>query len=107
MVIKHVREGETARITLPLLEDDVALNGTGFTVSDLAITGSDGVAVDTVADFGWVSAAAGTVYYDPDAADFVATRSPYRVTVELTDGGGKKRYYPSGAPAEIVVRPVR
>lgn len=106
MVIKEVREGETARITLPLLEDRVALNGTGFTVSDLVIRGNDGVAVDTATDFGWVSAAAGTVYYDPDADDFVETRSPYLVTVKLTDGAGKVRYYPSGAPAEIVVRTV-
>lgn len=106
-VIAKITEGETARLTLPLLEDGTALNGTGFTVSDLLITGNDGTVVDTTGDFGWVTASAGTVYYDPDAVDFVTSKSPYRVRVKLLDGSSKVRYYPNGAPAEIVVRSVR
>ena len=104
MTILEVVEGETARITFPLLEDGVALNGTGFTVSDLLITGNDGTAITTTADFGWVSAAAGTVYYDPDSDDFVAAKSPYRVRVKVTDSSTKVRYYPNGAAAHITVR---
>ena len=105
-VIAKIVEGETARLVLPLTEDGSALNGTGMTVSDLIITGNDGTQVTTTDDFGWVSAAAGTVYYDPDSADFVASKSPYRVRVKIADGNSKIRYYPNGASAEIIVRAV-
>lgn len=107
MVIAEVVEGETARITFPLTEDGTALNGTGFTVTDLLLTTVDGRTVDTSGDFDWVSAAAGTVYYDPDATDFVAEHSPYRVRVKVTDSSSKIRFYPNGKAAEIVVHPAR
>jgi len=107
MIIAEVIEGETARLTIPLLEDGAAVNITGFTMSDLLITGSDGTAVTTTADFGVVSASAGTVYYDPDADDFSAAKSPYRVRVKMTDGDSKVRYYPNGASAQITVRAAR
>lgn len=108
MILGNVVEGQTSRIEFPpLTEDDEVIDGTGLTVSDLLITGNDDTAVDTTGDFGWASAPAGTVYYDPDAADFDPAKSPYRVRVKLTDGAGKVRYYPNGAPAELVVRPVK
>jgi hypothetical protein len=109
MVIAEAVQGETARIVLQLQEVSTAgvtsnLNGSGFTVSDLLITTNEGQPLDTGGDFGWVSAAAGTVYYDPDAADFEAAHSPYRVRVKVTDGDGKIRYYPSGKKfGEIIV----
>jgi hypothetical protein len=106
-VIAEVIEGETARLVLPLTEDGTALDGTGFTVSDLYVTGNDGTQVTTTGDFGWVTQSAGTVYYDPDADDFVASKSPYRVRVKLIDGSSKVRMYPNKAAAEIRVRPVR
>jgi hypothetical protein len=106
MTIATIVEGETERLTIPLLEDGVALNGTGFTVTGLLITGNDGTEVDTTGDFDWVSAAAGTVYYDPDAADFAARLSPYRVRVEVT-ANGKVRYYPNNGTAELKVLPLR
>lgn len=99
-IVAEVVEGDTARVTIQLQEVSPAgvlsnLDGTGLTCSDFILTTSDGRAVDTSSDFGWVSDAAGTVYYDPDAADFVAQFSPYRVRVQLTDGSGKTRHYPS------------
>jgi hypothetical protein len=104
MVIAEVVEGETARLVLPLTEDGVALDGTGFTVTDLLITTAEGQPLDTTGDFGWVVEADGTVYYDPDATDFEAGHSPYRVRVKLTDGTGKIRFYPNSKKfAEIVV----
>jgi hypothetical protein len=112
-IVAEAVEGQTARITFQLQEVSTAgvtsnLDGTGFTVSDLLLTTCDGRAVDTTSDFGWVSAAAGTVYYDPDAADFVAQFSPYRVRVKITDGDSKIRYYPSSVDfALITVAPVR
>lgn len=108
MNLHPVIEGETARIPLQLYESPgVALNGTGLTLSDLLITGSDGTVVATTGDFGWVDQAAGTIYYDPDADDFVASKSPYRIRAKLTDGSGKVRHYPQGAASEMVVRTAR
>lgn len=107
LTIATITEGETARLTFPLEEDGAALNGTGFTVTDLVLTASSGEAIDTVGNFGWISDAAGTVYYDPDAADFIAAKSPYRVKVKITDGSSKVRFYPNHIIAQIVVVPVR
>lgn len=107
MLLKPRVAGDTSRRTYQLTEDGDNLVATGFAVSDLLITGNDGTVVDTAGRFNWVSAPAGTVYYDPVADSEVATKSPYRLRVKVTDGGGKVRYYPSGAPAEYVVRPAR
>jgi hypothetical protein len=113
MVIAEAIQGDTARIVIQLQEVSAAnvtgnLNGTGFTVTDLLITSNGGQPIDTSGDFGWVSAAAGTVYYDPDAGDFQAEQSPYRVRVKVTDGDGKIRSYPSGKEfGQIVVSPER
>jgi hypothetical protein len=104
--LTSIVEGWTQRLTFTLTSDGSAYNGTGITVSDLIITGRDGTAVDTTGDFGWVTASAGTVYYDPDAADFSASLSPYFVRVKLTDGSGKIAYFPNGEPAQLTVRPV-
>jgi hypothetical protein len=106
-IIGSAIAGDTARLVLPLLEDGAALNGTGFSVTDLEITASDGTQVVTTGDFGWSDQPGGKVYYDPDADDFVASKSPYAVRALLTDGAGKTRHYPNGAPAFIVVRNAR
>jgi hypothetical protein len=99
--------GDTARLVFPLLEDGVALDGTGFTVEDLLVTGNDGTVIDTTGDFGWHDQAGGKVYYDPDAADFTTAKSPFAVRAKLEDGAGKIRHYPNGAPAFLVVRDPR
>jgi hypothetical protein len=106
-VLTTIVEGETKRLTFTLQADGAAFVGTGFTLSDLVITGSDNSSVDTTGDFGWVSAAAGTVYYDPDSTDFVAIKSPYRVRFKVTAGDATVKYFPSGNPDEIVVKAVR
>lgn len=106
-------EGSTRRMTFTLQSTDPATGvttafvGTGFTLSDLFITGKDGTEVDTTSDFGWLVAASGTVYYDPDAADFVASKSPYDVRFQVTDGAGKVAFFPSADADQILVKPVR
>lgn len=106
-------EGWTGKLTFTLTTTSVttgvtsAFVGTGFTLSDLIITGKDGTEVDTTGDFGWLVAASGTVYYDPDAADFVAAKSPYTVRFKVTDGAGKVVYFPSADADEILVKPLR
>lgn len=100
-------EGWTKRLTFTLEADGTAFVGTGFTLSNLYITAKDGTNVDTTGDFNWVTAASGTVYYDPDAADFVAAKSPYSVRYEVTDGSGKKQFFPNADADEILVKPVR
>ncbi len=102
-VIHELVEGATARQTFQLQRDGANLDGTGLTVSALDIVGSDGTVVDTSGDFGWEVQAGGTVYYDPDAADFVASKSPYKVRYQITDGGGKTVWFPNGKADEIKV----
>lgn len=108
-----ITEGHTRRLTftltskLPTASAVTAFDGTGFTLSNLYITGKDATIVDTAGDFGWVSAADGTVYYDPDASDFVASKSPYVVKYEVTDGAGKVECFPSADADEILVKPLR
>ena len=106
-VVARITEGRTARLTFTLLSDGSAVNGTGITVSNLYLTGASGQVVDTSGDFGWVTAASGTAYYDPDAADFTAAQSPYRIRFELTDGSGKIAFHPEGEADTIVVSPLR
>lgn len=109
--IATIAEGETARIVFPLQELTAgvlsALDATNFVVSDVLLTASDGEPIDTVGDHGWVSAPAGTVYYDPDASDFQAAKSPYRVKIKVTDDAARIRLYPNHAIAQIVVVPIR
>jgi hypothetical protein len=106
MTIAERIEGETDRLVLPLLDDGAAFDATGFTITSLLITAKDGTVVNTAGDFGWDDATTSLGYYDPDAADFVAAKSPYTVRVQVTDGAGVVRFYPSTARASIRVRPV-
>lgn len=105
VTVKTLVQGETTRLIIPLLEDGAALNGTGFTVTAINIVGNDGTVVDTTGDFDWVTASAGTVYYDPDATDFESRLSPYQVQVVITDGNSKVRVYPNQRVAELKVLP--
>ena len=101
--LTEVVEGWTTRLTFQLEDDGTAIDGTGLTVSALDIVGNDNVAVTTTSDYGWATQASGTVYYDPDSADFVASKSPYRIRYQLTDGSGKVVWYPNGAADTIIV----
>lgn len=101
--LKEIVEGWTSRLSFQVLDDGAAADRDGLTVTALDIVGNDGVAVDTSNDFGWIDDSVGSVYYDPDAADFVASKSPYRVRYQLTDGSGKVAWWPDGAADTIVV----
>jgi len=104
-----ITEGWTGRLTFTLEtkatanSDAEALDGTGLYLTDVIVKGSDGTAVETSGDFGWVTQDEGTVYYDPDAADFSAALSPYSIHFEVTDGAGQKVYFPNGKAGEIRV----
>lgn len=107
-VVAKVVEGETRRLTFGLRSQGSIFVLTGYTVADIILTGADGTAVDTSSDFGIVSAAAGTVYYDPDSNDFVASKSPYRIRIKVTeDANSKVRYFPNREADTIEVYPVR
>ncbi|MEZ5421128.1 MAG: hypothetical protein R2708_27840 [Vicinamibacterales bacterium] len=101
----EIVEGWTDRLSLQLTEDGAAFDGTGLTVSALDLVDCDGTVVTPGGTVAWLTQASGTIYYDPAAADFVATKSPYRARVLVTDGAGDKRWYPNDAPAVIVVHP--
>jgi hypothetical protein len=103
MALTDIVEGWTQRLTFTLLSDGVALVATGFTLSNLYLTDARGRAIDTSGDFGWINAAAGTVYYDPDVTDFVAVNGPYTVRYEVTDGAGKIAYWPNAQADTINV----
>ncbi len=102
-VIHEIVEGWTGRLTFQLQTNGANLDGTGLTVSALDIVGNDNTVVDTTSDFGWETQASGTVYYDPDASDFVAAKSPYKVRYQVTDGGGKVVWFPNGKADQITV----
>ena len=103
--LTDIVEGWTSRLSFQLLEDGAAMDGMGITVSALDIVAADGTVVTTTSDFGWLTQASGTVYYDPDAADFTAAGSPYSVRFQLTDGTGKVAWHPNGKPDQIRVFP--
>lgn len=105
-IAARVVQGQTARILFQLTQDGAAFDATGFTLSDMFLTASDNTAVTTTAKFGWSDEDEAIVYYDPGSTDFDATKSPYRLRIKVTDGTAKIRFYPDGASAEILVRPV-
>lgn len=104
MAVTAIVEGWTGRLTWQLTEDGDNLNGTGLTLSALDVSDCDGASVTTTGDYGWVTQASGTVYYDPDAGELVASKSPYRVRFQVTDGTGLIVWYPNDAAEEIRVR---
>lgn len=102
-VLTNIVEGWTGRLEFTLKADGTAINGTGLTLSDCLVTGKDGTEVTTTGDFGWLVQASGTVYLDADAADFAASKSPYKVRFKVTDGTGKVVYFPNAAADTITV----
>lgn len=109
MAIAHEgTETETWTITLGLRVSGAALNLSDYTVTNLYVTGSDGQPVNTSGKFGIISASQGTVYYRPASGDLVASKSPYRVRVEITEtASSRTRLFPSKKPDEIIVHPLR
>lgn len=102
-MIYEVVEGWTSRLTFQLTADGSAIDGTGFTVTALDLVDAHNHPVPTSGNFGWATQGSGTVYYDPDASDFVAARGPYKIRYQLTDGNSKVKWFPNGKPDEIKV----
>lgn len=105
----EIVEGRTAPLKFTLLGDSVGIERDGATVSNCYLTGNDGTEVDTTAKFDWDPDTDddGDVFYAPDAADFVAAKSPYRLRFEVTDGTGKVLPIPDGDAYLIRVNSLR
>jgi len=106
--IKELVEGTTERQKFYLTDKTVAgvvvaVDGSGLTVADLLLTSIDGTPVNTSGKIGWDSASDGVAYFDPDATDLAAQKSPYRIRFKLTDVSSKIRFYPSHGTAEVKV----
>lgn len=91
--------GRTTPIPYQLTRAGAPLDITGFSVT---LVGKDGTGTDlsltgtvTVND-----AVTGQVQFEPGANDIDLAKEPYRVHFEVTDGAGKKEYFPNG-PGEI------
>lgn len=108
ILVSEVVEGETKRQIWGLRTAGEIFNLTGYTVSDVILTGADGIPVNTAGKFGTFSASVGQVYYDPASTDFVASKNPYRVRVKVTAGDATIRYFPNTKdPGQILVHPLR
>lgn len=94
------REGWTERIKYQLSADGAVLNLTGLSV---ALVGKDNLGIDAgfAGAVGIDTPAAGTVFFDPAPSDLVASRSPFRLRWQVTDGAGKIAYFPRADGAMI------
>jgi hypothetical protein len=96
----EICEGDTERVIIQLSEVDADnvetdLDGTGFTLSNILVTGNDDSIVVSTSKFDWSgSAALGRVYFEPTATDLRTAKSPYRMRVIIVDGEGDIRSYP-------------
>lgn len=102
----EVVEGTTKPLRFRLEADGEPIPLAGLTLA-LVLVGADGVAVATatkitVIDDG-TAPLRGLVDYAPASGDFAAARSPYSWRWEVTDGAGKKDYYPRGERAAKVI----
>lgn len=94
---EYLVEGWTERIVETLTTDGAVQNLTGLTVSLLLYDNEDVLLGEYVSPkVGVVSAAAGTVFFDPGAGDLLAADTPHSVRWKVTDGAGKAAYWPSG-----------
>lgn len=101
----EINEGWTDDLDFQLTANGVAVNLTGMTVT-LELKGNDDVAVDTAGDVTVFDAADGKVRYNPDGADLVNAKNPYRAHWKVDDGGGKIAFFPSGKPDLWIVHKV-
>lgn len=98
-------EGWTERIRYALTADGAVQVLTGMTVA-LKLYTRAGAAVPLGGSAGVLDAAEGQVYYDPAGGELLATYSPYAARWEVTDGSGKKAFFPNGdAETWIVQKP--
>lgn len=97
MTTQFLGEGETTPVTSTLYN---VTNGTravadlsGLTLA-IAITDRTGASVPVSGKASIVTAASGTVKYEPADTDFKAAGSPYNATWLVTDGNGDTAWYP-------------
>lgn len=86
-------EGETATRVYTLLNNGVAHDLTGATVT-LEARDKNGTDVAIAGTVAIASAAAGTVTYSPHSSDLTVARSPLRVHFKVTLAG-KDAYFPA------------
>jgi hypothetical protein len=105
--ILDIVEGTTARQgPFTLRVDGAALSLTGLTVTMQLRGLGETSYVDTVGDTEVAAdqvANKGQVYWDPDAADLVYTKTPYKMRFKVVDGAGKIAFWPNAEPSEIGV----
>lgn len=95
-------DGWTEVVDFQLKSDGVVVNLTGGTV-ELILKGNDGIAVDTAGNTSILDAVNGKVRYIPDAADLVATKSPYSARWKVTLSS-RISFFPNGGADEWIVR---
>jgi hypothetical protein len=107
MTTRWLGEGETTPVTTTLYDGDGATRTaavlTGLTLGIL-VTDRTGASVNVSGKASVVTAASGTVKFEPDVNDFKAANSPYRVTWTVTDGNSDVAWYPNREPESWVVR---
>ena len=87
-------EGWTGRIRYQLVADGAATSLTGATIVLYAWDRGNS-ALTLLGTVGVETASEGRIYFDPNAADLTALRSPITVRVKVTDSGGKVTFYPN------------
>ncbi len=104
-LIDTIVEGETIeRGPYTLKSDDVPFDLTGYTV-ELVIRPFRGTDYsDTDGEVRVPAGTGGTVYFTPDASDFLARESPYSIRWRVTDSQDTIVYFPnSELPDTIAV----
>ena len=101
-----ITEGWTQTLdAFTLKANGTALSLTGLTVT-MVLKDRNGDAVDTDGDLTPdpdQGTNPGVIRYTPDAADFVAAKSPYTVRFKVVDGDGAIAFFPNGEADQIVV----
>lgn len=100
-----LREGWTQRIKYALTSNGAPLDLS--TALDVTLTGASGRALIPVVfsgASGVEDAPSGLVFFDPDAGELLASKSPYLVRWQITDADGGISFYPRDAPLCWVVK---
>ena len=107
--ITEVVEGWTSPLEFTLKQATSSSTGydpidlTGMTVAIVLKDGRGRTVASSTSGVSVTSSTGGVVQYAPQATDFSAARSPYRVRFKLTDGGGLIVYHPNTDEALITV----
>lgn len=100
----EIVEGWSGPLDFSLLNDGVAQNLTGITITGQA-TNRLAQLVDLSSDVTVLSATDGQVRLTPDTGDFPAEQSPYELRFKAVDGTNAIVFFPSGEAITLIVRP--